>query len=127
MMQQLLNKGAKVNAYDPIALEKARSLQNNANITYHTNAIEALNGANALIIATEWKEFNAPNFDEIALKLKSPVIFDGRNMYDPRVMQENGIIYYPFGREQPNFSEAGLVPSLKREEGEKLSNFLANA
>ena len=57
-----------------------------------------LDGADALVIATEWKVFRSPNFSEIKAKLKHPVIFDGRNLYEPKTVREQGLEYFPIGR-----------------------------
>jgi UDPglucose 6-dehydrogenase len=62
------------------------------------NAEEALTGADALAIATEWQEFRSPDFDSLRAKLKQPVIFDGRNLYDPNFLKQFGFIYYGIGR-----------------------------
>jgi len=62
------------------------------------SALDALDGADALAIVTEWQEFRSPDFEAIKARLKTPAIFDGRNLYDPAVVREHGIEYYPIGR-----------------------------
>ena len=62
-------------------------------------------GADVLTIVTEWQEFRAPDFDEIAARLKYPVIFDGRNLYNPHVLAAHGIDYFSIGRESPKFHD----------------------
>jgi UDPglucose 6-dehydrogenase len=64
-------------------------------------ARETLEGADALVIVTEWKEFRSPDFDFLRKQLKSPVIFDGRNLYDPAMMKKQGFTYYAIGRGAP--------------------------
>jgi UDPglucose 6-dehydrogenase len=68
------------------------------NISYAENSYGALENADALIILTEWNEFRTPDFNKIKSLLKKPVIFDGRNLYDPEKMKENNFIYYSVGR-----------------------------
>ena len=95
----LLSRGARVNAYDPAAIAHAREMYRaEANVNFAAAPIEALQGADALIIVTEWKEFRSPDFAEIKRQLKSPVIFDGRNLYEPQRMRELGFDYFPIGR-----------------------------
>ena len=65
-----------------------------------SGAMEALDGVDALAIVTEWKTFRAPDFAAMKAALKSPVVFDGRNLYEPETMREHGLEYYPIGRPQ---------------------------
>src|SRR6202167_1735971 len=97
VIEELLAAGASVRAHDPEALESARRVFGDR-ITYHENNYEALAGADALIILTEWTEFRHPNFQRIRTMLKSPVIFDGRNLYDPALMKALEFRYYSIGR-----------------------------
>lgn len=99
ILQCLTDAGARIQAYDPKAEREAREcyLKGNENIAYCSNKYEALNGADALILITEWKEFRSPDFYEIRRLLKEPVIFDGRNQYDARRVKEYGIDYYQIG------------------------------
>ncbi len=95
----LLARGASVCAYDPVAMKEAKRLMaNDGSVSFAKAPIEALDGADALIIVTEWKEFRSPDFGEIKSRLKHPVIFDGRNLYDPAAVQELGIEYLSIGR-----------------------------
>ncbi len=97
----LLARGASVTAYDPVAMEEARKIfANEPAVRFATSTVGALDGADALIIVTEWKEFRSPDFDDMKKRLKSPVVFDGRNLYDPVVMREAGIEYFSMGRPQ---------------------------
>ncbi len=99
LIGDLLREGASVAAYDPAAHEAARKIYSNEkNVQIVDGAVEALEGADALAIVTEWQEFRSPDFDAIKAKLKSPAIFDGRNLYDPPALKAQGIAYYPIGR-----------------------------
>jgi UDPglucose 6-dehydrogenase len=99
IIADLVNAGATVSAYDPVATEHARHLlQNYHGVGFADSAVAALNGADALLIATEWKEFRSPDFDSIKASLKSPVIFDGRNLYDPKWVRGMGFEYLAIGR-----------------------------
>jgi UDPglucose 6-dehydrogenase len=97
IIKLLLEAGAKVKAYDPIAKETAKAVFG-ASITYCEEAYEALEGADALMLVTEWNEFRVPDFPRIKELLKQPVIFDGRNQYSLREMKELGFTYYSIGR-----------------------------
>ena len=102
LVADLLAAGATVTAYDPEAMREAqRIFGDDARIAYAANPMAALTGADALIIVTEWKEFRSPDFDAVKAALKSPVIFDGRNLYSPEQPQAAGLDYYPIGRRQP--------------------------
>ena len=99
VIQDLLDAGATVTAYDPVAMKEARNcFPNEPRLNYAENQTDALEGADALIIVTEWREFRSPNFDTIKAKLKQPVIFDGRNLYDPKLVRGMGIEYQAIGR-----------------------------
>ncbi|MGD1005724.1 MAG: UDP-glucose/GDP-mannose dehydrogenase family protein [Ignavibacteriaceae bacterium] len=93
----LLNKGAIISAYDPEAKETTKAILGEK-IEYASSSYQALDKADALIIVTEWNEFRTPDFNKIRSLLKEPVIFDGRNLYDPDKMKENNFIYYSIGR-----------------------------
>jgi UDPglucose 6-dehydrogenase len=93
----LLEQGARVRAFDPVAMEKAGEILGEA-IEYAPGNYECLEGAHALIIVTEWNEFRHPDFDKIKESLQEPVIFDGRNIYNPRKMIDRGFSYYSVGR-----------------------------
>ena len=99
LIGELLARGATVTAYDPVAMTEARRIfGDEPRIAYADNPDAALVGADALAIVTEWKEFRSPDFERIASTLKTPVIFDGRNLYEPRVVRDAGIDYQPIGR-----------------------------
>ncbi len=99
IVEALLAAGAEVTAYDPAAMEAARAAFGPLpGLAYSSSAMEALDGADALVIATEWKEFRSPDFDAIAAALKAPVIFDGRNLYDPAALRARGFEYHAIGR-----------------------------
>jgi len=99
IINALVGKGAKIKAYDPKAMDEAkRILGENNNIEYVKNNYDALDNADALLVLTEWNEFRRPDFDKIKGKLKSPVIFDGRNQYDPNRMEERGFSYICIGK-----------------------------
>jgi UDPglucose 6-dehydrogenase len=88
-----------VQAYDPAAGHEARKLfEKNGNVKIVDSAIDALEGADALAIVTEWQEFRSPDFAAIREKLKTPAIFDGRNLYDPAAVRAQGLEYFPIGR-----------------------------
>ena len=97
IINALLEKGAKIQAYDPKAFEAAR-FHFADKITYAKNSYEALNEADALLLLTEWNEFRRPDFDRIKSTLVTPLIFDGRNQYDPKRMREIGFTYYSIGK-----------------------------
>ena len=100
VIADLIGAGATmVRAYDPVAANEARRIFTNENrLRIVDSALDALEGADALAIVTEWQEFRSPDFAAIKAKLKTPAIFDGRNLYDPEVVKSHGIEYYPIGR-----------------------------
>jgi UDPglucose 6-dehydrogenase len=99
LIGDLAAAGAKVQAYDPAARIAAREVFGKAAaVKIVDSAMAALEGADALAIVTEWQEFRSPDFEAIKAKLKTPAIFDGRNLYDPQVVKAHGIEYYPIGR-----------------------------
>jgi UDPglucose 6-dehydrogenase len=99
VMQALWDEGASVTAYDPIAVDECRRLYGErADLTLAASPLEAVRGADALVIVTEWKEFRSPSFDEIHARLRHPVIFDGRNLYDPASVARHGFEYHSIGR-----------------------------
>jgi len=100
VIADLIGAGATVvRAYDPVAANEARRIFANENrLRIVDSALDALEGADALAIVTEWQEFRSPDFAAIKAKLKTPAIFDGRNLYDPEVLRSHGIEYYPIGR-----------------------------
>jgi UDPglucose 6-dehydrogenase len=99
LLQLLWDAGAKVRAYDPEArTEAAHVFGERPDLVICDDAHAVLDGADALAIVTEWKAFRSPDFKRIAKSLAAPVIFDGRNMYEPRTVEAAGIAYYGIGR-----------------------------
>jgi UDPglucose 6-dehydrogenase len=99
LIADLIEAGASVCAYDPVAVEEAeRVFAGESRVSFARSPLAALEGAEALAIVTEWQEFRSPDFAAIRAALKSPVIFDGRNLYDPAQLREQGIEYFPIGR-----------------------------
>ena len=96
LIDRLLAAGARVQVHDPVAQENVRALYGDR-LTYCGHHYEALEGADALAIVTEWNEFRNPDFGYMQRKMKQPVIFDGRNLYDPRRMRELGFDYSGIG------------------------------
>ena len=95
----LLERGARVLAYDPAAEHEARRLYaGQSALDYAASPMAALEDADALIIVTEWKEFRSPDFDDIRSRLREPVVFDGRNLYDPALVRSAGLEYHGVGR-----------------------------
>jgi len=100
MLEALWAMGASVSAYDPAAMEETRRIYGErADLLLVDSPMDALKGADALLIVTEWKVFRSPDFDTMKLLLKTPLIFDGRNLYEPRAMREIGFDYLPIGRQ----------------------------
>ena len=101
VIEQLLTRGAEVVAYDPQAMLQAQAvLGPRPHLYYAPQADAALAGADALVIVTEWKEFRSPDFAHLAATLKHPVVFDGRNLFDPDTMRTAGLEYHPIGRKR---------------------------
>jgi UDPglucose 6-dehydrogenase len=107
IIQELVKRGAEVVAYDPVAMPEAQhalALDFKSNpealkkVSMTADPMTALDDADALVIVTEWKAFHTPDFDQVMQKLKRPIIFDGRNLYEPASMQELGIEYHGIGR-----------------------------
>jgi UDPglucose 6-dehydrogenase len=100
MLEALWAMGASVSAYDPAAMEETRRIYGErADLLLVDSPMDALKGADALLIVTEWKVFRSPNFDTMKALLKSPLVFDGRNLYEPQAMREMGLEYFPVGRQ----------------------------
>ncbi len=99
IINELTKRGAKIKAYDPKAEHEARNfyLKGNENVEYVDSKYDALTDADAMLLITEWKEFRSPDFDEMKLRLKNPIIFDGRNQYKQSTMQKRGFEYYQIG------------------------------
>ena len=95
----LLERGATVVAYDPIAIDEARRVFGTmAGLSFSASPMAAVSGADALIVVTEWKEFRSPEFAEIKRELRQPLLFDGRNLFDPALVRAAGIEYFGIGR-----------------------------
>ncbi|MGB9331951.1 MAG: UDP-glucose/GDP-mannose dehydrogenase family protein [Steroidobacteraceae bacterium] len=102
LIELLLKAGAYVHAYDPVAAQEAhRIFAGRAGVTLAKNAYEAAQGADALAIVTEWQEFRSPDFERLKQILKAPLIFDGRNLYDPAMLSRFGLTYHAIGRGRP--------------------------
>lgn len=99
LLEALWEAGATVQAYDPAAMNEARRLYGErADFRLCEQPLAALENADALVIMTEWSLFRSPDFAAIRQLLKQPVLFDGRNLYDPDELREAGLIYYAIGR-----------------------------
>jgi UDPglucose 6-dehydrogenase len=99
LIADLLEAGAEVRAYDPVAGDAARRLYaGEPRVEVVAGAAAALKDCDALAIVTEWREFRSPDFAALKASLRVPVIFDGRNLYDPDVVKAQGFEYYPIGR-----------------------------
>ena len=99
IIAELFRRGATVTAYDPVAMTEARRVfGEDARLRYAERPMQALDDADALLIVTEWKEFRSPDFDVIKAKLKSGIIFDGRNIFDPALPRKAGLTYLSIGR-----------------------------
>ncbi|MFN3821098.1 MAG: UDP-glucose dehydrogenase family protein [bacterium] len=100
VIESLIQKGAKVVVYDPQAMDNARKILQDK-VQYSNEAMEAIEQADGLVIATEWNEFRHPDFEMMKLKMKQPIIFDGRNLYDAQMMEKLGFEYYGIGTGKP--------------------------
>jgi len=107
LIAALLERGATISAYDPVATDEAQRVialdlrdtpEQLARLSYAKDHADTLDDADALIIVTEWKAFKSPDFDGMKRRLKTPLIFDGRNLYEPETMAEIGIEYHAIGR-----------------------------
>ncbi len=99
LISELIMAGATITAYDPVAMDEAKRIfKNEKHLTFVNTQDDALKNADALIIVTEWTEFRSPDFTLIKSSLKSAMIFDGRNLYDPKAVRALGFEYFPIGR-----------------------------
>jgi UDPglucose 6-dehydrogenase len=105
LLKELVERGATVAVYDPVAMAEARRVlqldlgeEQLSRIEFKTGPMDTLQGAEALVIVTEWKAFRSPDFDQIKARLKNPVIIDGRNLFEPALMTSQGIEYHGIGR-----------------------------
>jgi UDPglucose 6-dehydrogenase len=99
VIAELARRGARVQAYDPVARdEAAKAMAGQERLSFADSASAALAGADALVIVTEWREFRTPDFAELERALKHKLVFDGRNIYDPKAMAAFGLEYHCIGR-----------------------------
>ena len=99
VVAELLERGARVTVHDPVAMDEARRIfAGVAGIDFAPTPMDALEGADALVLVTEWKAFRSPDFDRMRALLRQPVVFDGRNVFDPAAMRACGFEYHPIGR-----------------------------
>lgn len=107
LIEQLLGWGATVSAHDPAAMEETRRRigDGDGKICYAETGYDALPGADALVIVTDWNEYRHPDFNRVKATLKRPIVIDGRNLYDPRKMSSVGLTYYSIGRQSAGVQE----------------------
>jgi UDPglucose 6-dehydrogenase len=99
LMERLWEAGAKVRAFDPEAMAETKRIYGDwENFELCATPMEAVEGADALVLITEWQVFRSPDFDELRGRLRGPVVFDGRNIYRPETVQRYGLTYYGIGR-----------------------------
>jgi UDPglucose 6-dehydrogenase len=99
VIEALLKDGAAVHAFDPVATEKARDVLPKE-VVYHSDMYEAVKGSDALVVVTEWDVFRRADLDKVKGLMAQPIVIDGRNIFDPRVMEEKSFIYTSIGREK---------------------------
>jgi UDPglucose 6-dehydrogenase len=107
----LLERGAQVRVHDPEAMEIAR-LAFGDRVTYCANNYDAVQGADALLIVTEWKQYRTPNFERMRAQMREPLIFDGRNLFAPELMAQKGFRYRGIGRASPGNGAGRAAGSL---------------
>jgi UDPglucose 6-dehydrogenase len=98
LVADMLKEGAHVTVYDPKGMEKAREVKEIAGATFAASALEAVEGADALIVATEWSEFGSVDLETVKERMATPMVFDGRNLFDPQTMATLGFQYHSIGR-----------------------------
>ena len=97
--QGALDRGASVAVYDPVAMDEARRVFGTmARLAYAASPMDAVTGADALVVVTEWQEFRSPDFGELRQTLRQPLLFDGRNLFDPKEVRAAGLEYFGIGR-----------------------------
>jgi UDPglucose 6-dehydrogenase len=106
LIDRLLERGVTLRVHDPVAMENVRAIYGER-LTYCEKRDEALDGADALAIVTEWKEFIQPDFDEMRRRMRRPIVFDGRNLYRPGRLGGHGFTYYSIGRPAAGPAPAG--------------------
>ena len=97
VIEALLAAGAAITAFDPEAIEECKEHHLGHRIQYAESPMDTLNGAHALILMTEWNEFRRPDFDEVKRRMKQPIIFDGRNIFRRKTLEDQGFTYYGIG------------------------------
>ena len=98
IIQELIRRGASVKAFDPEAMGEARRFfAGQDGVAFAPNKYDALDGADALFLVTEWKEFRSPDFPEMKQRMNSPIIFDGRNQYKASTLAQEGFVYQQIG------------------------------
>jgi UDPglucose 6-dehydrogenase len=100
LIREVIDAGGRVRVFDPAAMEEARRVFGdlNAKITYCNKSYEACEGADGLVLVTEWNEFRNPDYQRIRSLLRRPVVFDGRNIFNPALLRELGFDYFGIGR-----------------------------
>jgi UDPglucose 6-dehydrogenase len=99
VIDALAARGARVVAYDPVAMDEARRIFGGAaHVSYASSPLAACDGADALVVVTEWKEFRSPDFDDVRARLTTPLVFDGRNVFSPDLVRAAGLEYFGIGR-----------------------------
>ncbi|VAY88924.1 UDP-glucose 6-dehydrogenase (fragment) [mine drainage metagenome] len=99
LIEGLLQRGATLRAFDPVAMEEARHIfGQRAGLSFVESAEKAVEGADALVVVTEWQVFRSPDFEQMALSLRARVVFDGRNLYEPHLVRAAGLTYHGIGR-----------------------------
>jgi UDPglucose 6-dehydrogenase len=111
IIKTLLARGARVQAYDPEAMDVART-HFGARVDYAKNSYEALKGADALLVVTEWNEFREPDYARMKTLMRSPVVFDGRNIYTPQTMRTQGFTYFSIGRPAAKAARPGHLEAV---------------
>ena len=97
IIEELIDNGFKVNIYDPIALEEVRTIFSDK-VTYSNSVKDSVVNSNLIVLVTEWDEFRNVDFSELGKSMKTKILFDGRNIYEPETLKENGFEYYGVGR-----------------------------
>ena len=97
LIDALLERGAQLSVHDPVAMDNVQDIYGDR-LTYASGPLDALDGSHALVIMTEWGEFRHPDLAEMRARISTPVIFDGRNLYDTIQMEQAGFTYYSIGR-----------------------------
>jgi UDPglucose 6-dehydrogenase len=112
LIDALLARGATVSAYDPAAMPAARRLYaNEPRVMFAATPLAAIDGADAVAIVTEWEEFRSPDFGEIGKRLKQPLVFDGRNLYEPARVRRFGLQYFGIGRGSCDYGTGKSKPA----------------